>query len=53
MSKITSQRILSAKNLISNDTWVTGINNNDLIVGPSGGGKTRGYVIPNIIHTNQ
>ena len=48
---ITSQRILSKETTISNNTWLTGINNNDLIIGPSGGGKTRGYVIPNIIHT--
>ena len=35
----------------SNDTWTTGINNNDLLVGPPGTGKTRGYVVPNILHT--
>ncbi|MFM9587553.1 type IV secretory system conjugative DNA transfer family protein, partial [Streptomyces caniscabiei] len=27
-------------------------NNNDLIIGPSGAGKTRGYVIPNILQCN-
>lgn len=52
MKTIRSQRILSKTSSISNDTYLTGINNNDLIIGPSGGGKTRGYVIPNIIHTN-
>ena len=50
MNTIKSRRILSQNSVISNDTWQTRINNNDLIVGPSGGGKTRGYVIPNIIH---
>lgn len=38
-----------AKNVeVSNDTWETGLNNNDIIIGPSGAGKTTGYVIPNI-----
>ena len=37
------------KNLfVSNDSIHTRLNNNDLIVGPSGAGKTRGYVIPQI-----
>lgn len=34
---------------IDNDTRATGNNNNDLIIGPSGAGKTREYVIPNIL----
>ena len=33
---------------VSNDTRVTGLNNNDLIIGSSGSGKTGGYVIPAI-----
>ncbi len=38
-----------AKNIeISNDTKLTGLNNNDLIIGSSGSGKTGGYVIPNL-----
>ena len=48
--KVSSSRILARDVTASNDTWATGINNNDLLVGPSGGGKTRGYVIPNILH---
>lgn len=32
------------------DTWETGINNNTLIFGPSGAGKTRHYVKPNILN---
>ena len=47
---VKSKRILAKDVFVSNDTWVTGINNNDLLVGPPGGGKTRGYVIPNILH---
>ena len=47
---VKSRRILASGISASNDTWATGINNNDLLVGPSGAGKTRGYVIPNILH---
>ena len=48
-----SQRILAQGEYRNNDTWVTGINNNDLIIGPSGAGKTRGYVMPNILQCNE
>ena len=44
-----SERILYKGPCISNDTWVTGLNNNDCIIGPSGTGKTRSYVLPNIL----
>lgn len=44
-----NQRILAKNHFISNDTRATGLNNNDLVIGPSGAGKTRGYVIPNIL----
>ena len=47
---VRSSRILAKGVTASNDTWATGLNNNDLLIGPSGGGKTRGYVIPNILH---
>ncbi len=33
---------------VSNDTRITGYNNNDMIIGSSGSGKTGGYVIPNL-----
>lgn len=46
-------RILAHGHAISNDTWLTGLNNNDLIIGPSGAGKTRGYVIPNILQCSE
>lgn len=41
-------RFLAENITVSNDTRVTGLNNNDLIIGSSGSGKTGGYVIPNI-----
>lgn len=44
-----SYRILAEGHAVSNDTWNTGLNNNDIIIGPSGSGKTRGYVKPNIL----
>lgn len=42
-------RVLAQDCQMSNDTWETGLNNNDLIIGVSGSGKTRGYVLPNIL----
>lgn len=49
----STSRILAQGQLVSNDTWATGINNNDLIIGPSGAGKTRGYVKPNILQCSE
>lgn len=43
-----NERILAQGVRVSNDTKKTGLNNNDLIIGSSGAGKTGGYVIPNI-----
>lgn len=40
-----NHRILAQGRYINNNTWQTGLNNNDLIIGVSGAGKTRGYVI--------
>ncbi|MCR5222251.1 MAG: type IV secretory system conjugative DNA transfer family protein, partial [Lachnospiraceae bacterium] len=42
------ERVFAEGVSISNDTRATGLNNNDLICGKSGCGKTGGYVIPNI-----
>lgn len=42
------KRVLAAGVEISNDTRISGYNNNDIICGASGSGKTGGYVIPNI-----
>lgn len=46
-------RILAEETMVSNDTWKTGLNNNDLIIGVSGAGKTRSYVKPNILQCNE
>lgn len=46
-------RILAQGAQMSNDTWATGLNNNDLIIGPSGAGKTRSYVKPNLMQCNE
>lgn len=48
-----SFRILARDQTANNDTWATGLNNNDLIIGPSGSGKTRGYVLPNILQASE
>lgn len=48
MNNRKNERILAQNITISNDTRKTGLNNNDLIIGSSGAGKTGGYVIPNI-----
>lgn len=45
---IKNERFLAENITVSNDTRETGLNNNDLIIGSSGSGKTGGYVIPNI-----
>lgn len=43
-----SYRILADGISVSNNTVRTGLNNNDIIIGSSGSGKTGGYVVPNI-----
>lgn len=48
-SNETGVRYLAKDFTVSNDTYKTGLNNNDLIIGPSGAGKTGGYVIPNML----
>ena len=48
-----TQRILARNEYASNDTWATGLNNNDLIIGPTGSGKTRYYVKPNLLQCNE
>ena len=42
------RRILAKGISVSNDSYVTKLNNNDIIVGASGSGKTTGYVRPNL-----
>ena len=51
--KNTGCRLLGDGAEISNDTWETGLNNNDAIIGPPGSGKTRGYVMPNILQCSE
>lgn len=51
--KKNTYRIIAKDITQSNDTHETRLNNNDLIIGPSGAGKTRGYVIPNILQANE
>ena len=46
-------RIMAKGVEISNNTRKTGVNNNDLIIGPAGAGKTRGYIIPYILHSEE
>lgn len=48
MNNRKNERILAQNVTVSNDTIKTGLNNNDMIIGSSGAGKTGGYVIPNI-----
>ncbi len=48
-----SDRIFAAGIRVDNDTWLTGRNNNDIIIGPSGAGKTTGYVLPNILNSQE
>lgn len=49
----TSDRILAAGVRVSNDTWATKLNNNDLCIAPSGGGKTTSYVLPNVLNATE
>ena len=41
--------ILADGHELSCDTWRTGLNNNMLVVGPSGAGKTRNVLKPNVL----
>lgn len=47
------RHILAKDVTTGTDTWESGINNNVLIFGPSGAGKTRHYVKPNIIQGHE
>ena len=52
-ANLAGKRILAHNAYVSNDTRETNLNNNDLIVGPTGGGKTRYYVKPNLLQMNE
>lgn len=47
------KRILAEGSTVSNDTRQTHMNNNDLIVGTTGSGKTRNYVKPNLLQMDE
>lgn len=49
----SSFRVLAEGAAVSNNTWETGLANNDLIIGPTGSGKTRSYVLPNLLNTQE
>ena len=49
----TGYRILANGITVSNDTWATVLANHDLIIGPTGGGKTRSYVVPNLLSSQE
>ena len=53
ISRPQTFRILAQDAMQCNDTWKTGLNNNDLIIGPPGAGKTRNYVKPNLMQCNE
>lgn len=48
-----NHRILAEHQFRNNNTWESGLNNNDVIIGPSGAGKTRYYVKPNLLQCNE
>ena len=48
-----ARRILARNVYVDNNTFFTHINNNDLLAGASGAGKTRHYIIPNLLHTDE
>ncbi len=53
MMNTSGVRILGENVTADNDSTRTLLNNNDLIIGSSGAGKTTGYVIPNIVNTDE
>lgn len=51
-SESTSSTILAKDRTLSCDTRQTGLNNNALVIGPSGAGKTRNVLKPNLLQMN-
>lgn len=45
----TGELVLTARRSASMDTWKTGLNNNVLVLGSSGAGKTRNFFKPNLL----
>ncbi len=48
-SAYAGELLLSATRTASLDSWATGLNNNVLVLGGSGSGKTRNFVKPNLL----
>ena len=44
--------ILAQDRVLSNNTWETGLNCNQLVLGPTGSGKTRNFLKPNLLEAN-
>ena len=44
--------ILAQNHMLSCNTRQTGLNNNMLVIGPSGAGKTRNVLKPNLLQMN-
>ncbi len=53
MMNMKNVRILGNNITVDNNSHNTLLNNNDLIIGSSGAGKTTGYVTPNIINSEE
>ena len=51
-SAYSSESILAADRTLSNDSWETGLNCNQLVIGPAGSGKTRNFLMPNLLQAN-
>lgn len=47
------KRVLAKDVMQNNNSKETQLNNNDIIIGPSGAGKTTGYVIPNLLFSEE
>ena len=52
MSNTFGFRVFAQGCTVPNDTRITNLNNNDLIIGASGGGKTGGYVAYNLLNSS-
>lgn len=52
MTNKSTERTFAKDRAVSNNTRISGLNNNDLIIGVSGCGKTGGYVLHNILSSD-
>ena len=51
-SAYMSESILAKDCFLPNNTWETGLNCNQLVLGPTGSGKTRNFLKPNLLQAN-